>query len=271
MPELPEVETTVRGIAPSIERGVIKKVTVRCYQLRWPIPANLENLIQDQKVLQVRRRAKYILITFETGTLIIHLGMSGRLRILTNNIAPQKHDHVDFNFNSNIILRYTDPRRFGAILWTEDIPEQHVLLKNLGVEPLTAEFSSKYLAAKMIGRKVAVKIAIMDSKVVVGVGNIYAAEALFLAGIQPQKPFNLLKNTQINRLVSAIKHILSQAITQGGTTLKDFYNTDGKPGYFVQKLNVYGRAGQACVQCGHSLELMILGQRSTVFCPMCQR
>ena len=271
MPELPEVETTLRGLAPHIQNTRIDSVVIRCQQLRWPIPSNLSLLLENQIVRHISRRAKYLLVQFDTGTLIIHLGMSGRLCFLTAYQPPQRHDHVDIIFENQGILRYTDPRRFGSILWTEEDPSLHPLLKNLGVEPLTDAFTVDYLLKRINNRRVAIKSFIMDSCVVVGVGNIYAAEALFMAKIHPELPVNLMTPAQGGRLVAAIKQILTQAIAKGGTTLKDFVNSEGRPGYFSQELNVYGRAGLPCVICSEPLHTKRLGQRSTVYCARCQR
>lgn len=270
MPELPEVETTKLGIVPHIHHNVVDKVIIRHPRLRWPIPKNLDATLKNQRVNNILRRGKYILINFPKGTLLIHLGMSGRLKILSENIPPQKHDHVDILFTNHKILRFTDPRRFGAILWTSDNPCEHVLLKNLGPEPLSAKFSGNFLFQKTRNSKIAAKKFLMDSKNVVGVGNIYAAEALFLAGIHPELSVNQLTLVQCNKLVTAIKKVLKMAIKKGGTTLKDFSNSNGEPGYFSLKLKVYGRQKLPCFKCKTILENRRLGQRATVFCPKCQ-
>lgn len=269
MPELPEVETTLRGLIPHIQGATIDKATVRTPQLRWPIP-ELNSFISQQTIINMSRRGKYLLLHLKTGTILIHLGMSGRLCLLTDFKPPQRHDHVDITFTNKQIIRYTDPRRFGAILWTSDCPLHHPLLKNLGVEPLTDEFTGDYLLQHASNRRMAIKPFIMDSKIVVGIGNIYAAESLFLAGIHPALPAGLVTKSQAMRLVELTKHVLTQAITKGGTTLKDFVNSDGRPGYFAQQLLVYGRAGLLCVTCNNILQSITLGQRSTVFCPYCQ-
>jgi formamidopyrimidine-DNA glycosylase len=269
MPELPEVETILRGITPHIQGAMIDKAIIRTHQLRWPIP-DLSRLITQQTILSVSRRGKYLLVRLNTGTVLIHLGMSGRLCLLTEFKPPQRHDHVDIIFTDKQVLRFTDPRRFGAILWTENCPLRHPLLKNLGVEPLTDDLNADYLLQRTINRRVAIKPLIMDSKMVVGIGNIYAAEALFLAGIHPAMPAGLLTKKQAQRLIEVIKHVLALAITQGGTTLKDFVDSDGRPGYFAQQLLVYGRAGLPCVTCGKTLQSSALGQRSTVYCVHCQ-
>ena len=271
MPELPEVETIMRGLAPYILGAKIDKAISRCIKLRWPIPENLNELVSGKTISDISRRGKYMLLRVETGTLIIHLGMSGRLCFLKAPRPVQKHDHVDIIFSHDAVLCYTDPRRFGAVLWTAENPETHPLLINLGVEPLSDKFTAEYLFKCTANRRVPVKPMIMAGKIVVGVGNIYAAEALFLSGINPALPANQLTLKQCERLVAMIKQVLEFAITQGGTTLKDFVNSDGLPGYFSQKLNVYGRGGLPCVVCKKPLTTCVLGQRATVFCDHCQR
>ena len=270
MPELPEVETTRLGIQPFIENQTITQIVIRQHQLRWPIPYSLPQQLQGKIIKKVTRRGKYLLFEIEQGALILHLGMSGSLRVLKQKILPQKHDHVDFEFTNRAVLRFTDPRRFGAILWTEKESLHHPLLAKLGAEPLTADFSAKYLWLAAQGRKKSIKSFIMDNHVVVGVGNIYAAEALFLAAIHPCKPAGLVSEIEMTKLVDAIKNILQQAIQQGGTTLKDFLNSEGKPGYFSQQLQVYGRNGLPCTACNSILQSMRIGQRTTVFCSYCQ-
>lgn len=270
MPELPEVETTLRGISPFIEKQTITSVIVRQHKLRWPIPSNLSHILMGKKVVSVERRAKYLLLKMNEGTLIIHLGMSGHLRILMENIPANKHDHVDLEFQNKKILRFTDPRRFGAILWVNANPYNHPLLKSLGIEPLTKQFTGHYLWQLAQNRKVVIKIFLMDNKIVTGIGNIYATEALFDAKIHPMTIANSLSVERLSCLVKSCKKLLKQAIKRGGTTLKDFINSDGKPGYFSNQLKVYGRAGLPCVNCHAPLELMQIGQRSTVFCKKCQ-
>jgi formamidopyrimidine-DNA glycosylase len=271
MPELPEVETILRGLIPHLENETIIDVIIRQHQLRWPIPLGLKNHISTQKILQLSRRGKYLLISLQKGTLIIHLGMSGSLRVLKSPPPPNRHDHVDIILANHTLIRYNDPRRFGAMLWTEESPLQHPLLKSIGIEPLDDQFTGQYLKEKTCHRRVAIKPFIMNSKIVTGIGNIYAAEALFLAGIHPNTPAGLVSQSQCDQLVQAIKQILKHAISQGGTTLKDFVNSEGKPGYFAQNLLVYGRAGLPCSKCGGKLESITLGQRSTVFCKCCQK
>jgi formamidopyrimidine-DNA glycosylase len=270
MPELPEVETTRRGIAPYILNHAIDKIIIRAPKLRWPIPKNIAKILPGQTVRSIDRRAKYLLLNFDTGTLIMHLGMSGRLQTLPTEIPAQKHDHVDIKFSNGSLLRYTDPRRFGAILWTSDLPTEHKLLKDLGPEPFTTEFNGKYLFAQAKTKKVAVKNFIMDAKVVVGVGNIYASEALFAAKIDPRTPAQNVAPEQYAVLAKHIKQILRAAIAQGGTTLKDFFDNSGKPGYFKQKLKVYGRKDLSCMVCENIIQAAMIGQRNTFFCTNCQ-
>ena len=236
MPELPEVETILRGLVPYILWAKVDQSIIRCKKLRWPIPEDLNSCIAGQTILELSRRGKYMLFRLETGTLIIHLGMSGRLCFLNNDEPAKKHDHVDIILTQNGMLRYTDPRRFGAILWTTENPAIHPLLSALGVEPLSEDFTAEYLLRCTSNRRMAIKPLIMAGKIVVGVGNIYAAEALFLSGINPSLPANLLTYTQGEKLVAMIQQVLEFSITQGGTTLKDFVNSDGLPGYFAQNL-----------------------------------
>lgn len=270
MPELPEVETIMQGLIPHIEGSTILEVIIRQAQLRWPVPLNLNEHLNQQKITSLSRRGKYLLIQLTKSTLIIHLGMSGSLRIQHQDTPPTRHDHLDIILTDNKLLRYNDPRRFGAILMTDDNPHAHTLLKSLGVEPLDKHFNGAYLKKAALKRRVAIKPFIMNSKIVTGIGNIYAAEALFLAKIHPLTEARLLTQKQCDQLADSIKSILQAAISQGGTTLKDFVNSDGKPGYFAQKLHVYGRAKLPCTRCGSPLQSLQLGQRSTVFCQQCQ-
>lgn len=273
MPELPEVETTRRGITPHVEGRQLTDVIVRQFQLRWPVPSDLANKLAHQKLQRIDRRGKYLLFRFKYGYLLIHLGMSGSLRIVNPEITPvMPHDHVDFFFGRHCVMRYHDPRRFGAILWQDgkDNIEKHPLLSHLGPEPLTENFTADYLFQQSRKRTKDVKSFIMDNTVVVGVGNIYANEALFRAGIRPTKAAGRLTKKNCAVLVDEIRRILQHAINQGGTTLRDFVNGDGKPGYFKQQLNVYGRGGEACKQCGELLQQIRQGQRTTVYCPKCQ-
>jgi formamidopyrimidine-DNA glycosylase len=270
MPELPEVETSCRGIAPHLLQQTIVDLIVRQARLRWPIAPDLPQLLIGQQIINVSRRAKYILLETTRGTLLLHLGMSGSLRILPHATTVLKHDHVDLMLSNGLCLRLNDPRRFGAMLWTEQHPDLHPLLASLGPEPLSYQFDPQYLYSKARRKNTPTKLFIMDSKIVVGVGNIYANEALFLAGISPQLPASQLTEEQCQTLVTTIQQVLRQAIELGGTTLRNFVSSDGRPGYFKQRLFVYGRGGQACKQCSGILEEMRLGQRSTVFCPSCQ-
>ncbi|MDH5327487.1 MAG: bifunctional DNA-formamidopyrimidine glycosylase/DNA-(apurinic or apyrimidinic site) lyase [Gammaproteobacteria bacterium] len=270
MPELPEVETTLRGIEPYVLQQRVKKVIVRQPQLRWPIPDELNKQLQNRIINKISRRGKYILLHTQRGAAILHLGMSGSLRVVDALTPAQKHDHVDICFTQGHCLRLRDPRRFGALLWSET-PEQHPLLSPLGVEPLSAQFDASYLHAQAHGRKRAVKLFLMDSHIVVGVGNIYANEALFAAGIHPKTAAGKISLKRYETLASAIQSILTAAIQQGGTTLKDFLGSDGKPGYFKQQLNVYDRADAPCPRCTSAIKLVKLGQRSTYFCSKCQR
>lgn len=270
MPELPEVETTRLGIQPHIEGQTISQLIVREPRLRWPVPAELPALLHKQIIRKVARRGKYLLLHTDIGTVIVHLGMSGSLRILTTATTPAKHDHLDINFNNNICLRFNDPRRFGCFLWTEEDPAQHLLLKHLGPEPLSNHFDGDYLFEISRRRSTPIKNFIMDGQVVVGVGNIYANEALFYAGIHPEKPAGKINAARYFHLAEIIKIILMQAIKIGGTTIRNFSGSDGKPGYFAQQLKVYGRAGLNCINCNNLLIELRIGQRSTIYCPQCQ-
>lgn len=271
MPELPEVETIKRGLCPHLQDQSIQNVIIRNAALRWPISPNLEEVLQNQTVLGMQRRGKYLVFELSKGFLIIHLGMSGSLRLLKKTKAILPHDHVDFMLNSGQILRYNDPRRFGAILFTKEPYQDHPLLKHLGIEPLDPLFTGQYLKQRLIKHHAPIKSVLMNSKLITGIGNIYAAEALFLAFIHPQTPANQLTIQQCEQLVQAIKTTLQKAIEAGGTTLKDFVNSEGKPGYFSQQLYVYGRAGLSCLRCNSILESLQIGQRSTVFCSYCQK
>lgn len=271
MPELPEVETTRRGVAPHCVDRVVKRVIVRETRLRWPVPRHqLESLLPGQAVVAIERRAKYLLFRTMAGSMLVHLGMSGSLRMVAPEEPPGRHDHVDILFEGGVCLRYHDPRRFGCILWLAP-GEVHPLLVNLGPEPLSSDFDGQLLYRRSRGRKGAVKNFIMDGKVVVGVGNIYANEALFLSGIRPDRAAGRISLARYQSLAETIKRVLTSAIALGGTTLRDFVGGDGRPGYFAQKLLVYGRAGQPCTRCGAPLRELRLGQRSSVYCVTCQR
>ena len=271
MPELPEVETTRRGIAPAIVDRRIREVIVREPRLRWRIPRSFANTIAGQEIRRLRRRAKYLIFDLERGSMILHLGMSGSLRLLPSATAPLTHDHVDLVLDNAVCMRFNDPRRFGSLLWTAGDPLEHPLLAALAPEPLSDEFDGAYLARALKGRRVAIKQAIMNSQVVVGVGNIYASEALFRAHVRPRRAAGRLRREEIEALVAAIKSVLADAIRAGGTTLRDYINPDGMPGYFRQKLYVYERAGEPCLVCGTAIKHFVQGQRSTYFCPQCQR
>jgi formamidopyrimidine-DNA glycosylase len=270
MPELPEVETTRRGIAGALIGHRIEEVIVRERCLRWPITPDLEHKLRGQVVRRVERRAKYILLGFDTGTVILHLGMSGSLRVLTQGTAPLTHDHWDLALDSGWVLRFHDPRRFGSLHWTEQDPQQHPLLARLAPEPLGADFDAEYLFKAARRRKVAIKLLIMNSQVVVGVGNIYASEALFRAGLRPTRAAGRLTRAGALRLVRAIKEVLAEAIEIGGTTLRDYVNAEGIPGYFRQRLFVYERGGEPCRVCRTPVRQITQGQRSTYYCPVCQ-
>ena len=270
MPELPEVETTRRGIAPLITGIQVTSTVIRQSQLRWKIPSKLKTCLSGQTVTSVERRAKYLLIGTSNGTVIIHLGMSGSLRVVDCDTLPEKHDHFDIAFDNGKCLRLRDPRRFGAVLWTDKDPLGHKLLNQLGVEPLQREFNGKYLFEKSRNRKIAIKSLLMDSHIVAGVGNIYASEALFLAGIRPQTAAKRINRQRMDSLADATKKVLREAIKSGGTTFRDFTKSDGKPGYFQQKLNVYNRAGHNCTNCGSTIVQIKQNQRATYYCKICQ-
>jgi len=301
MPELPEVETTLRGIRPHLQGETVERLIVRDARLRWPIPAALAERLEGCRIETLSRRGKYILmvlrrppageggkpgVQFSThasqleegrhagsnaGNLILHLGMSGSLRITEAASPPRKHDHYDLTLPNGLCLRFHDPRRFGCLLWTGDDPDRHPLIAPLGVEPLDGGFDGRLLYDRSRGRSAAVKTLIMDSHVVVGVGNIYASESLFRAGIAPQRAAGRISLDRYRRLAAAIKAVLAASLEQGGTTLRDFVNESGSPGYFKQTLNVYDRAGAACRVCGEPIRVSRLGQRSTYWCARCQR
>ncbi|WP_347988776.1 bifunctional DNA-formamidopyrimidine glycosylase/DNA-(apurinic or apyrimidinic site) lyase [Methylomonas sp. AM2-LC] len=270
MPELPEVETCRAGIAPHIEGKIFKTVIIRQPQLRWPIPADLVTLLPGLTLHNVKRRAKYLILSCSEGSLLLHLGMSGKLRITTLEQPVDKHDHIDFIFTDHTVLRLNDQRRFGAVLWSTDSIDEHPLLAMLGPEPLAEKFDGVYLHSRAGNRSLPIKSFIMDSHIVVGVGNIYASESLFLAGIAPNRPAGQISLLDFQALANAIKSVLQMAILKGGTTLRDFTNPEGKPGYFQQALNVYGRTGQPCLRCTHPISVLKIGQRSSFFCPICQ-
>jgi formamidopyrimidine-DNA glycosylase len=271
MPELPEVETTLRGIAPHLQGRRIAALRVRQRRLRYPLAEGTEEAVAGQSIIALRRRGKYVLVDLERGGLLIHLGMSGSLRVLSAPSPPGPHDHLDLALEGGACLRLHDPRRFGAFLWTPGAPEEHPLLRRLGPEPLGPAFGGSYLYAASRGRRAAVKGFIMDARVVVGVGNIYASESLFLAGIHPARPSGRIAAERYTRLAEAIRTILQRAIEEGGTSLRDFVREDGRPGYFAHALRVYGREGQPCPGCGSPIRQRRIGQRSSFYCTHCQK
>ena len=268
MPELPEVETTRRGIKPWVYQQKIVGLIIRQGSLRWPVTEGLPELVRGQIVVGVMRRAKYLILQLERGSMLVHLGMSGSLRVARADTPWRKHDHIELQLGNGATLRYHDPRRFGAWLWSLD---EHDQLTHLGPEPLSSEFDGERLWQMGKGRKVAVKPFIMDNKTVVGVGNIYASEALFRSGIRPDRAAGRISKKRYFVLGEHIKEVLAAAIEQGGTTLRDFVNSSGEPGYFQQTLAVYGRGGENCISCSGVLKDIRLGQRSSVFCSTCQR
>ena len=270
MPELPEVETTRRGILPYIDQQRVRQLNIRQAKLRWLVPDEIHEM-EGQKIESVTRRGKYLLLETAKGTALIHLGMSGSLRVVDENTAYQKHDHVEIVFDNNKAIRLRDPRRFGAVLWTHKNPLKHKLIRSLGPEPLSDDFNAGYLYQRSRGRSVSIKQFIMNGQIVVGVGNIYACESLFMSGISPKRVAGKVSKARYQKLVLMIKEVLSKAIEQGGTTLKDFVQAEGNPGYFQQELNVYGRAGEKCTVCGSVIKQIKQGQRSTFYCATCQR
>lgn len=272
MPELPEVETTRRGIAPHLLNHRVARVIVREPRLRWPVPASMADELPGQQFIDITRRAKYILIRTDAERwLMCHLGMSGRLRVIPADTPPLKHDHIDIQLDSGQALRYTDPRRFGSMHWLDQQPETHPLLAHLGPEPLGDDFDGDHLFARSRGRSAAVKAFLMDSRIVVGVGNIYANEALFKAGIAPIRAAGRVSRQRYALLAAAIREVLADAIRRGGTTLRDYSNAEGAAGFFQLDLNVYGRGGQPCQVCGTAIRQRVIGQRATCWCPICQR
>jgi len=270
MPELPEVETSRRGIAPWVENQEVREVIVRDRRLRWPVPIEIDRQLPGREIRSVRRRAKYLLFETDVGTAMMHLGMSGSVRIVNCDEPAAKHDHVDICFASGKALRFRDPRRFGSLLWTTNADE-HELLRDLGPEPLSTGFDGSYLWTAARGRRVSIKQFIMNATIVVGVGNIYASEALFRARIHPRRAAGRVSTVRASRLADAIKSVLELAIQAGGTTLRDFHGGDGEPGYFRQQLDAYGREGLPCTVCKKPISAIILGQRSTFYCTRCQR
>lgn len=273
MPELPEVETSMRGIAPFVEKQKIRNITVRDDRLRWPVPVKDLNRLSGNVVHKLERRAKYILMHTELGAILLHLGMSGSVRVIEpdSDRVIEKHDHIDFEFYNDVLIRFNDPRRFGCCLFIKPPLEQHKLLGSLGPEPLSDAFDGDYLHQRTRGKTAPIKNVIMDGHVVVGVGNIYASESLFEAGIRPITQAGKISKQRLTKLVDEIKAVLAKAIEAGGTTLNDFTQADGKPGYFRHELQVYGRSGESCYRCGSTLKSMVLGQRNTFYCGNCQR
>lgn len=270
MPELPEVETTRAGLAPHCEGRTIRNVILRRPDLRWPIPKEIKKILPEQSIVKVRRRAKYLLLDTEPGSALLHLGMSGCLRVLPKASRVEKHDHVDIVLDNDTVIRFTDPRRFGCLLW-QPAGETHSLLQHLGPEPLSDHFDGDLLFELSRGRRAPVKHFLMDQSIVVGVGNIYAAESLFKAGISPMREAGSISRARYAALTDAVKSILGYAIERGGTTLRDFLNADGAPGYFEQELFVYGREGEPCKVCGKAIQDLRMSSRASAWCKKCQK
>jgi formamidopyrimidine-DNA glycosylase len=274
MPELPEVETTRRGVAPHVTGRCVHGLTIYDARLRWPVPATLERTLRGRSIVAVDRRSKYLLFRFGPpgGTLLVHLGMTGSLRVYSRGHAPPRraHDHIDIVLDDGGLLRYHDPRRFGAMLWVPDDGTAHPLLAPLGPEPLDQAFTAEYLWKRTRGRRAAIKVTLMDNRVVVGVGNIYANESLFRAGIRPGAPAGRLSRPRLSRLVDAVKEVLAEAIAKGGSTLRDFVDAKGEPGAFQLAYRVYGRDRLPCRVCGTPIRVTRLGQRASYHCPRCQ-
>jgi len=271
VPELPEVETVRRGIAPHVTARRVTAVAVREPRLRWPVPRRITRELPGRRIESVSRRAKYLLLDTGAGHLLIHLGMSGSLRVVRAACPPQKHDHLDIELDNGACLRFRDPRRFGSVLFTSRPPERHRLLRDLGPEPLGDDFTGAYLYARSRGRRVAAKAFLMDSRIVAGVGNIYANEALHRAGIHPARPAGRIGPARYEALAAAVRETLEDAINRGGSTLRDFLDGDGNPGYFVPLLQVYDRAGLPCSGCGEAIRRRVIAQRASYYCARCQR
>jgi len=271
MPELPEVETIRRGIEPHVIGRTITRVVVRDRRLRWPIPRTFEKALTGHTIRGVSRRGKYLLLDVGAGRVILHMGMTGRLSVLDPGVPPKKHDHLDLELSDGRVLRFNDSRRFGAALWWPGTQPSHVLLREMGPEPFADEFDAAYLFALSRGRTAPVKNFLMDGRIVVGVGNIYAVEALFRAKIRPARPAGRVTRAEYAALVTAVRGVLDDAIAAGGTTFRDFRGSDGAPGYFAQKLFVYDRAGAPCLKCRATIQRRVIGQRSSYYCPRCQR
>lgn len=271
MPELPEVETTRRGVAPHVIGRRVERIVVYDSRLRWPVPADLDARMRGRTIDRVDRRSKYLLFHAGDSALLVHLGMTGTLRVFRNPHPRRTHDHVDIVLDDGTLLRYHDPRRFGAMLWLPATRDGHPLLDSLGPEPFDAAFDADHFWRATRARRGPIKAALMDNRVVTGVGNIYANEALFRAGIHPGTPANRLSRPRLARLVDAVRDVLSAAIAKGGSTLRDYVGSDGSAGYFQLEYYVYGRAGEACRVCGSPIAQSRLGQRSAFHCPRCQR
>jgi len=271
MPELPEVETARRGLEPWLLNQRIRSAVLRHRGMRWPVRADLPRLVAGHSIRSVGRRSKYLLLDCETGWLILHLGMSGSLRMVPAQQVPGKHDHFDLVLENGQALRLTDPRRFGAVIWEPGEPAHHKLLRGLGPEPFDAAFDAKWLHARTRGRSAPIKNVLMDSHIVCGVGNIYANESLFRAGIHPSRAAGRISLPRYARLVQEVRATLNAAIAAGGSTLRDFVQADGSPGYFQQQYFVYGRQGEACRRCGTPVRGVRIGQRSAFYCPRCQK
>ena len=271
MPELPEVETTRAGISPHILNQRVQSFYIRQPSLRWTIPFDMASYFESYEISALTRRGKYLVLSTQSGSALIHLGMSGSLRICSEDEPLKKHDHWDMCFQNGLILRYHDPRRFGAFLWAGKNPEQHKLIAKLGPEPIESDFTSGYIYRLSRGRSLAIKNFLMSSQTVVGVGNIYASESLFRAGTHPSKPAGKVSLKRYQALVLAVKSVLAEAIESGGSTLRDYVNGSGSPGYFQQKLSVYGRTGEPCLDCSAPIRQLKIGQRSSFYCPQCQR
>lgn len=271
MPELPEVETTRRGVAPHVERQKVTAVRIYDHRLRWPVPRDLPRRLIGRRVERVDRRSKYLLFRVGNDTLLVHMGMTGSLRVFTEAPPREAHDHIDLEFANGVVLRYRDPRRFGAMLWSPAAAGEHRLLARLGVEPFAPEFDGEYLFRATRGRRAAIKLALMDSHIVVGVGNIYANESLFRAGIRPDRPAHRVARVRLARLAMAVRDTLAEAIAKGGSTLRDYVDSRGEPGYFQLEYYVYGRQGDPCRICGTPIRMRRLGGRATYYCVKCQR
>jgi len=272
MPELPEVETTLRGIAPHAIGRRVEAVNVYDPRLRWPVPADLAKQVTGRRIDGIDRRSKYLLLRFGPDRMLVHLGMTGSLRVYRATVpARVKHDHVDIVLDGGTLLRYHDPRRFGAMLWLPASPQEHPLLASLGPEPFDAAFGPDYLRDALRARGTAIKLALMDNAVVVGMGNIYANEALFRAGIRPTTPARKVSRPRLERLVDATRAVLTEAIAKGGSTLRDYVDATGEPGYFQLAYFVYGRAGEPCRVCGTTIRMRRLGGRASFYCPSCQK